>query len=64
MIDFITVDDHDQYGIRLGSILMQKYYLKFNTARILMSVYQCTSEAEFLLHLTQATVGILSFPIG
>ncbi|KNB41714.1 ATP-dependent DNA helicase [Blastocystis sp. subtype 4] len=38
-IDLITVDENGVYGTRLGGILMQKYYLKFTTALVVMSVY-------------------------
>lgn len=42
---------------------MQKYYLKFTTALVVMSVYQCSSEAELLFHITHSAVQSLSLNI-
>ena len=58
--ELITVDENGVYGTRLGGMLMQKYYLKFTTALVVMSVYQCSSEAELLFHITHSAVGSFS----
>ena len=56
--DMLAVDGAQRYVPRLGGGVMQRFYLKFDSAVLVMNVYSCESEEQLLLHVARAAVGV------
>lgn len=54
----LAVDGAQRYVPRLGGVVMQRFYLKFDSAMLVMNVYSCESEEQLLLHVARAAVGV------
>lgn len=54
--DMLAVDSAQRYVPRVGGVMMQRFYLKFDSAVLVMNTYSCESEEALLLHVSKAAV--------
>lgn len=55
----LAVDGAQRYVPRLGGVVMQRFYLKFDSAVLVMNVYSCESEEQLLLARRQGGGGCM-----
>ena len=59
--DLLLIDEDGTYCSKIGGLLMQKYYLKFSTALVILNITSVTSEEELLPHIAHSSVCICLF---
>lgn len=52
----LLIRPDSSYAPRLGGVMMQRFYLKYDTAIMAMNVYCCDTEEQLLQHIAKASV--------